>query len=424
MSTVKKLEVKNILGVHEVNIQPKNDLVIIAGDNAQGKTSVIRSLEMALMGKKAMAGITKVVHEGEEDGDIIADLGDVIIKRHYKDDGKERLKVTRGSDGTDIRSPQGLLDRMYNKMLKPVTFMQMKPKEQKELLINSLPLDINLPEMMEKRQEVYDLRTVKGRERDNARAHLEKMEPPESWEDMPEDEINVTDLVKELEKRKDHNLKIESSKREVQEMKQDIEDIDERIADLKKQIQDLETKKEKIKGIITDEEKWQKTAEPMDENEVREKIDKVEAQNIRIREARKYREFYDNVMKLNSEYSNLTQEIGKIDKTVEKALARADLPLEGLEIYDDGLGINGIPLAQIAESDQLKAAVDISMGLKPEPSLKILIIENGRDINEAGREYIKKRAKEKGYQIWMQYVDDSGEIGIVIEEGRVAKINE
>ena len=83
-----------------------------------------------------------------------------------------------------------------------------------------------------------------------------------------------------------------------------------------------------------------------------------------------------------------------------------------------------MPLAQVAESEQLKAAVGISMGLEPKPELKVLIIENGRDLTEKNWEIVKGMAKENGYQIWVQYVDDSGEIGFVIQEGKIIKIND
>lgn len=423
MSKVKKLEIKNFMGIQEVNIQPKNELVIIAGDNAQGKTSIIKGLEIALQGRKAMAGITKIVHEGEKESDIIADLGDIVIKRHFTEDGREALKVIRGDDGTDIKRPQELLDRMTNKMLKPVEFMKMKPKEQKELLINSLNLDIDLPEMEIERQKIYDIRTVKGRDRDIAKAHLIKMEPPESWEDMPESEISVTDLVKELEKRKDHNLEITKTECDIVDMKEDIDDIDDRIKDYEKRIQDLKNKKDEIKNSINEKQDWLEKIVKLDEDEIREDIDKVEQQNIRIREANKYREYHRNVANLNIEYDNLTNQIAGIDKAVEASLARADMPLPGLEIYPDGLGVNGMPLAQIAESDQLKAAIKISMGLEPKPELDVLIIENGRDLTEKNWEIVREMAKENGYQIWIQYVDTSGEIGFVIKDGRVDKIN-
>ena len=423
MSIVNKLEVKNFLGVQEVNIQPKNELVIIAGDNAQGKTSIIKALEIALMGRKAMAGITKVVYEGEKEGDIIADLGDIIIKRHFTEDGKEALKVIRGEDGTDIKRPQELLDRMINKMLKPVEFMKMKPKEQKDLLINSLNLDIDLPEMEIERQKIYDLRTVKGRDRDIAKAHLIKMEPPESWEDMPEAEISVTSLVQELEKRKDHNKKIEDVKKLVENVKTDILDLAERIKEYEDKIIELKKKSKYLQGTIDESNDWIEKTATMDEDDIRKDIDKVEQQNIRIREANKYREYHRNVAILNTEYDDLTNQISNIDKAVEASLARAKMPLPGLEIYPDGLGVNGMPLMQIAESDQLKAAIKISMGLEPKPELDVLIIENGRDLTEKNWEIVREMAKENGYQIWIQYVDTSGEIGFVIKEGRVAKIN-
>ncbi len=422
---VKKLEVKNVMMIQEVNIKPKNELVVIAGANGVGKTSIIKSLEIALRGRKSMAGITKIVRDGEKEADIIADFEDIIIKRHFTDDGKEALKVIK-KDGTTIKNrPQEVLDAMYNKMLKPFAFKEMNPKEQKTLLINSLDLDIDLPKLEEERQRIYDLRTVKGRDRDNAKAHLEKMEPPESWEDMPAEEISVGKLVEELEKRKDHNnlrdqydSKISSVNDLIKETVDEIKELEARIKNLK------ENRLPELQRQNAVYENWLQENKPADETKIRSEIEEVESKNIRIRECVKYREYYKEVEILNGEYDGFTKQITAIDKQKIEALAKAKMPIPGLEIYEDGLGISGIPFAQLAESDQLKAAIEISMGIEPQPIMKVLIIENGRDLDTKNWEVVREKAKEHGYQIWVQYVDESGEIGFVIKEGRVDKINE
>ena len=423
---VKKLEIKNIMGAQEILLCPRNELVVIAGDNAVGKTSIMKSLEIGFRGRKAMAGIKKIVHEGEKEGDIIADLKDIVIKRHFTEDGKESVKVVRAADGVELKRPQEVLDAMYSKLPKPFEFKRLKPKEQKELLINSLDLDVDLPVMEEKRQAIYDLRTIKGRERDNAKAHLEKLEPPESWENLPVKEISVGGLVDKLNKRRDYNQQTENAE------KQNIFHKDKK-ANLLKQVEKLKEEYAKLKvaiktenQFIDDNDKFLKERALADEVSVRTKIDKVEDVNIRIREAAKYREFHKNVGIMNEEYAELTRQIKKIDDKEETALAKAKMPIPGLEIYEDGLGVDGMPFAQLAESDQLKAAIGISMGLNPKTKtskiIGVLFIENGKDLTEKNWQIVRQAAKENDYQIWVQYVDTSGEIGFVIKEGKVSKI--
>jgi len=240
---VENLKIRNIMKIKEINICPKSELVLIAGANAVGKTSVIKSLEIAFKGKKAMAGITKIVNDEEKEADIIADFDEIVIKRHFTDDGKEELKVLR-KDGTKIKkTPQGVLDAMYNKMLKPYAFKEMSPKEQKTMLINSLNLDIDLPKIEEERQKIYDLRTVKGHDRDNAKAHLEGIEPP--GKDLPKEVVSIAELSKKLEKAKDFNDVLNGHKTFIDESLSYIKEHEETIKSLQERIGNL---REKIKG--------------------------------------------------------------------------------------------------------------------------------------------------------------------------------
>lgn len=421
---VKRLAIKNIMGAREINIQPRSELVLIAGDNAVGKTAILKSLEIAFRGRKAMAGIKKIVHEGEKEGDIIADLKDIVIKRHFTEDGRESIKVIRSKDGTELKRPQEVLDAMYSKLPKPFEFKRMKPKEQKELLINSLNLDVDLPALEEKRQEIYDLRTIKGRERDNFKAHLTKLTPLESWEDMPEKEISVGKLVDELNRRKEYNQEIKVAKTNKEYYKERKVELLKQVEKLKEEYAGIKAEIKKENQLLDEKDKFLKEHTLVDEAKIRTEIDKVEEKNIKIREAAKYREFHKNVGVLNNEYNRFTEQIKDIDNQEGAALAKAKMPIPGLEIYEDGLGIKGMPFAQLAESDQVKAAIGISMGLMTEVDkiIGVLFVENGRDLTEENWRIVRQEAKEHGYQIWVQYVDTSGEIGFVIKEGKVAKI--
>lgn len=47
-----KLEASNILRLSAVTITPQGNAIVIGGENAQGKSSVLNSIAMALAGEK------------------------------------------------------------------------------------------------------------------------------------------------------------------------------------------------------------------------------------------------------------------------------------------------------------------------------------------------------------------------------------
>src|SRR6187399_849792 len=71
-------ETKNVMGVKAafVDTQGKH-MVKIAGKNGQGKTSLLRSIEMALCGKSVFP--VKTVHRGESFGTVEVQLTDIKV---------------------------------------------------------------------------------------------------------------------------------------------------------------------------------------------------------------------------------------------------------------------------------------------------------------------------------------------------------
>ena len=88
---VKQLTAENVLRLKAVNITPdeNGNMIVIGGNNAQGKTSVLQSIEMALAGKNSIP--SEPIHRGASKGNIVVDLGDMIIERHFTQKGGNSL---------------------------------------------------------------------------------------------------------------------------------------------------------------------------------------------------------------------------------------------------------------------------------------------------------------------------------------------
>jgi len=105
------------------------------------------------------------------------------------------------------------------------------------------------------------------------------------------------------------------------------------------------------------------------------------------------------------------------DKVKADAIARAKLPVDGLGFGDGAVTYNGIPLEQSSSAEQLRVSLSIAMAANPK--LRVIRIQDGSLLDDDSLTAIAKAAEENDYQVWIERVDTSGKIGIVIEDGMI-----
>ena len=99
----------------------------------------------------------------------------------------------------------------------------------------------------------------------------------------------------------------------------------------------------------------------------------------------------------------------------------AKFPVRGLGIDDGQVTFRGIPFEQCSSAEQLRVSVAIAMAANP--TLKILRIKDGSLLDSSGMKILGDMAEKHGFQVWIECVDESGEVGIVLEEGAVVADN-
>jgi hypothetical protein len=136
------LDVTNVKRVRAVHIEPTGATVILGGRNAQGKSSVLDSITMALAGGKHIPGVP--VHRGEKRGEVRLDLGEVVITRTFTEGGGGSLTVEANVGGTvaRVQSPQAWLDHRIGALsFDPLEFMRQKPGPQAETMRRLVGVD-------------------------------------------------------------------------------------------------------------------------------------------------------------------------------------------------------------------------------------------------------------------------------------------
>jgi DNA repair exonuclease SbcCD ATPase subunit len=166
-----RLEAQNIKRLSAVSIEPNADasVVVLAGENEAGKSSVIDAIEMALAGDRVSP--PEPIRRGRTKAKVVVDLGDMIVTRRYTDKGSSLVIENR--DGLRYKSPQTLLDGFYNNLtFDPLAFAE--SKEQPTILRRLVGLDTS--DLDDARKRFFEARTITNRDIARAKGALEKSE--------------------------------------------------------------------------------------------------------------------------------------------------------------------------------------------------------------------------------------------------------
>ena len=56
------------------------------------------------------------------------------------------------------------------------------------------------------------------------------------------------------------------------------------------------------------------------------------------------------------------------------------------------------------------------------PELRVIRVNDGSLLDKKHMAIIEKMAKEKDFQVWLECVDESGTVGIYIEDGEIKNV--
>ena len=417
--------IKNFRKVKMVHISPSRNLVVISGRNEQGKTSVLDAIATALSGTKAP--FKRVVNKDAEKATISikTDTG-LTIEQYYTTGGTYGLRV-KGADGQEYKAGASFLERFSNKFQwDPLEFMRQDARKQVESLRALVGLDFN--EIERERREAYEERTLVNR---NIKTVEAKNRDLGAFDGVPDVELSVSDLSDELRQGMEHNQKLDTLKADRALISQQLDGVHDsksannrRIDDLKAQIARIEAENvsldESLKSLNDKAQSGTKAIEEfvsVDLEGVRADLANAEETNQRVRLKKQVAAARDEWQALTSQATALTAKIEKCDARKADMIAKADMPVEGLSLSEDGVLFKGIPLDECSKSEQVRVCFNIGIAYKPE--MKVLIIRDGSLFDEDNIKLLEDLATEKDVQILLEIVGDGGPEAIEIEDGLV-----
>lgn len=423
-----ELYAENIKRLSAVEIAPNGALVQITGKNGNGKTSVLDAIWWALSSAKHIQSVP--IRKGQNSALIRLDLGELKVTRTFRKakgdaDAVTTSLVVENADGARFPSPQRVIDDLVGALsMDPLEFMRADPREQLKTLRAFVP-DVDFAALEKANADDFAKRTELNRNAKALRAQAAGIAVPAG---TPSERVDETALVEELEKAGEHNADIERRKANRDRAAESIralevkrDDLIARADDLRRQADALTAQAGEADDEATALRKKLADAdplpEPIDTADVRRRIAEARDANAAVakREARADVEKRAAAIEAQSEELTAAMDARKVKAA--DAVAKASFPVEGLSIGDDGVMLNGLPLDQASDAEQLRTSIAIAMAMNPK--LRVLRVRDGSLLDDDAIKLLAGMAEDRDFQVWLEKVDSSGKVGFVIEDGSV-----
>lgn len=399
------LTAENVKRLKAVHIEPDGTLQVVTGRNAQGKSSVLDAIWLALGGGAAMRDTAKPVRDGEESASVTLDLGDLVVTRTWKK-GATTLDV-RNAEGAKFGSPQTMLDALVGRLsFDPLAFTKLSDREQVKALLELVDLDVDLDALAAERERLYDARTEVGRQ-GKALGDV-----PAIDDSLPKTEQSASELLAKIQRAHDHNREVEARRNQRTDMEARADAIARQIKALQEELEDVEAQVAEAKAYL-------KANSGHDTTSLEADLANIEERNAAIRANNAAKERLKAKADLTQQYNKYTEQIEALDNKRDKALAKAKFPVDGLGFTDEGVTYQGVPFSQASAAEQIKVSLAMAMALNPK--LKVIRIMDGSLLDADSMKAIAKMAEASDYQVWVERVADGSDVGVVIEDGEVAK---
>ena len=433
-----RLKAYNVKRLKAVEIAPEGNVVKITGKNEQGKTSVLDAIWWALAGTKHIQ--EQPIRKGQRKANVTLDLGDMIVTRSFTPTGSH-LKV-ENKDGAAFKSPQAMLDKLIGELtFDPLAFAKSDSKKQVETLLKVVKIhpDVGrlkgianadfevssnpIQTLNNAYKAVYDNRTLVNRQLETAKKMLDGIPEVE-----PTEPVSTAELVAEKERLEEENRRNELKRSAVEAIRQKIEDLEEKEAEIRDKIsvleeqlrrvlKDLDHEKRRLEAVI------QEVACLQEHNltEIRNRIASADEINRRAQLYQERQKAARNVELLKAESEELTRRLEDIVKYKQELISGANFPIAGLDFGNGGVLYQGLPFEQASSAQKLQVSLAIAMALNPK--LRVIRIEDGSLLDSDHLRIIEEMARKKDYQVWIEQVDETGKVGIYIEDGEVKGVS-
>lgn len=430
------IKAENFKGIKLVEVEPQGTTTVVGGKNRAGKSSFLDAIAATLGGTKLCPkepirdGQDEAACEIKLDGDPSRLIHPCTVVRKWlrKKDGRvvSELEITT-ADGYRAPTPQTILNDVVGPLgFDPERFLRMKANEQAEVLRKLVGLDFS--ELDADRQRAFEKRTEVNRDSKTLKARFDSMP---RHDDAPGEEVSVSSLMTELQRRQAVNRRNLELRGELTELQSRPKSWDLRIKEAEATIKDLQAQVAAAKDRIASHKEGKAKAEQAiqiklietgnlkdeDEAETQQEITDSETVNRKVRETAERARMEKHVEAERKKSEALSDRIKDIDAKKQTMREAAKWPVDGLGYDDSGVTLLDRPFDQASATEQREAAFGIVAALNP--ALRFAFIKDGSLLDDDSLADFARIAAEKGFQLFVERVGEGKECTVIISDGEV-----
>jgi len=413
---IHQITIANFQRIEGAAVTPRGAVTQVRGKNATGKSSFIGAIEAVLGGEKHRPA--KPLRSGAKKGEVSIAFGDYIATLKMNESGNNYLTVT-GKDGEPVAGgAQRFLDRLIGPgglAFDPLAFAEtLNPKEQAASLMRAVGLDLAPVEA--KRKELYDERTVIGRQREAAKA---KVPLALIGDDVPDEVQSAGDLgirLAEGRQRLQSAEQIRASLNSADGVLAQLRTCQQEITDLTRRLREAEARRDRlieseraIRCKIEDAEGLAPTPEQV--GSLQEQLRNIEALNTRVREKMARKTAEADLKALADQYDELTVTLATIEERKTALIAETELPVKGMAFTEEGITLGGVPFAQASTAQKLR--VGVAVALADRPGLRCILIRQGSLLDDEGMAALTELVEAHDAQAFVEVVSNDADLTIV-----------
>lgn len=446
-----KIAASNFMKLIDVNLSLQDKgLIQVTGRNGAGKSTLLKLIEWLLQGNHSIQRKSKkaVVRNGADKASGRLELSDPIIgnytvSRSLTSNGTQNLDVFDGQ-GKRVPDQQGWLNKLFTGLtFDPLAFAQMDTEEQVAELKRLAKVDLDYEAMAQADLEDAEERRTLKKEKTYLDKQIDQMKQDNErtgllFENLPKKKIDETKIFAKLDQANRTNaeaqtltsakaaklIHVEGLRRDQERKVDEIEAVRQQIEKLKQEVEARYQRLTELAGRIEEAEAdFQAAPEGrmVDVAAISEELRNAQNTNRAIDLRGEWDRLLANIEDKKDRIHGLDERIDERERMRAQAIADAKLPVENLWFDANQVYFGKLPLANLGEGEQIR--ISTLLGMHMNPTLCCMCIQHGEALDDDGLRIIEQLAIEHDFQILMARVETSGEVGIVIENGRVATDN-